>query len=194
MSPLMKALKKGKNTNLEAIQRSILVITCPDICHYPKVLRETTKNVFYSQNVYNFLLGISDSDDLTTLWENIQASITLYKITDVVFLAHYPCSVLENIHQLNLSEVNLSPAVASVFSKIKGYIASNIRTTNSVSRALVCQLFDTNRKAFESHLAIKELLGKEALNIHSWLYDREEEQTYLYSIDKDSMVSLSKIE
>lgn len=192
MSPLMKALEKSDVVDLETNKRSVLIITCPDMCQYPKLLTNSDVNVFYSQNIYNLLIGILDDNALKSLWDNIQASIALYQITDVVFLAHYPCGFLEKIHQCN-HDTNLSPSMASVFSEIKSYITSHNRTSDSLSQKIICQLSNTNRKAFEEHPAIKLLIEKKLLNVHSWIFDHEEQQTYLFSLDKDNIVKRLEI-
>lgn len=193
MSPLLRALEKSESRHLNANKRSVLIITCPEMCQYPQFLEDSAvKDVFYIQNLEYFMLGILDNQELGNLWKNILASIHLGQITDVIFLAHYPCQVLVNINA-SIGSIDASTPFSLLLSKIKAYMASQIGKDGTVSRQIICQLSETNRQAFKAHPVIEDLRVRGLVNVHNWLFDMEELQTYSCQSSKANLIQLTRI-
>lgn len=192
MSPLIKALKNRQVVPVDSPQRSVLVITSPDVSQFPQALTNSNTNVAYSQNVYNLLLGIRDNQALKGLWDNLETSIALYQITDVIFLGYYPCSFLERVYKSSGKGSN-SSIISDELALLRDYMRSLSHTRDTVvSKRMIYRLLDTNRKAFEAYPSIRELLEKRLLNVHSWILDHEKQQTFLFSQDKNTLVQLEE--
>lgn len=191
MSPLLNALKQTDTTPTSA-NRSVMVITCPDVCQFPPLLSSSEQTPIVYFQSFDFLLGVLDPKNMPTLWDQIASALIFYHITDVILLAHYPCTLMETLRQ-NPLDSTASPALSDALAQVKQYLATHAKPDLPLSRSFVCQFMATTQLGFLSHPKIAMLNRNHKLTLHTWLFDEEEQTVYASSLDDKQMVKLIKV-
>ncbi len=170
-----------------------LFITCSDSRINPNLLTQTEPGeLFILRNAGNIVppYGAVEGGEAAT----IEYAVSVLGVKDIVICGHSHCGAMDGL--LNQSQFEKLPAVRSwlchaestqrIIEENYAYITdSAARLTATVEENVLVQL-----EHLRTHPTVAAALGRQALNLHGWVYEFETGQVFGYQPQEGQFVPI----